>query len=577
MAETEDIKARIDVVDFIGKYLPLKKAGANYRGLCPFHGEKTPSFMVSADKQIWHCFGCGRGGDVFKFVMEKEGISFPEALAMLADQAGVTLSKVATGGVDKRKSLLTINDLAAKFYSKILQESDAGRVAQDYLIGRGLTPETIAEFRVGYAPGGHVLVDFLKKRGVAEDDIEKAGLAVRKGSFLQDKFSARVMFPICDALGRVVAFTGRVLDANSIPKYLNSPETPVFKKGEVLFGLNLAKPHIQEAGYVVMVEGQMDMISSYQVGVKNVVATSGTAITEMQLQLLRRYATELVLALDADKAGVDATKRVFETASKLELGVKVALLGEAKDPDVLIKKDGEWAAAIAGAVPMMDFYFTTAIAGHDSTTLAGRKALTKEVLPVVSLIQDPVERDHYLKKLAALVGVETRALYDALKRPAAKTPFAPARPTQTVGGDQLSPSWLEERILAIVLWKPELLPGALPHMKDLKWASGLANTIYQAIVACYTSPDLFSLQVLLDRLPDYDRTALLELLLVVEESYADSTNDDLAREVALYAQILQKRSLQAKRQELVLEIAQAEKAEDRGRLEQLLNQLRELE
>lgn len=575
MTDLEDIKVKIDVVDFIGKYVPLKKAGTNYKGLCPFHMEKSPSFMVSADKQIWHCFGCGKGGDIFKFVMEKEGMSFPEALQFLAEQAGVTLSKVAAAGLDKRKSLLAINELAAKFYQKVLTDTEEGRKAQSYLSGRGLVQETLIDFRVGCAPAsGRALVDFLKKRDIPDEDIEKAGLATLKGNYLHDKFVHRVMFPIADGLGRVVAFTGRVLDDNSVPKYLNSPETPIFKKGEVLFGLHLAKEHIQKLGSVVLVEGQMDAISSHQAGVKNVVATSGTAVSDTQLQILRRYTDQMTLALDADNAGVEATKRVFELATKFDVSIKVVMLGEAKDPDVLIKQGEAWQKAIDAAVPMMDFYFMAAIGRHDTKSLEGRKALTRELLPLVSDLTDPVEKDYYIKKLSALVGVEIRALYDALSRPKPRQPFGKKAAETT--GDQLSPAWLEERIVAFALWKPELIPQVLAGGSSLKWASGLANVIYEKLAACYTSPDSFQLEDLLAQLPVSERTAVLELLLVVEESYREVEVDDLAKEIALYLGVLAKWSDTVRRQVLVLAITEAEKNQDRQKLAELLTELNNL-
>lgn len=580
MSDVEDIKARIDLVDFVGKYVPLKKAGVNYKGLCPFHMEKSPSFMVNPDKQIWHCFGCSRGGDVFKFVMEKEGMNFPEALQLLADQTGVTLSKVASDGIDKRKSLLAINELACKFYEKVLADSAEGRKAQDYLLGRDLSLETIGNFRLGWAPStGRVLVEFLKKRGIGEEDIEKAGLGVRKGKLLYDKFLSRIIFPICDAQGRVVAFTGRVTDPAGVPKYLNSPETPIFKKGEVLFALHLAKSAIQETGYAVLVEGQMDVISSHQAGVTNVVAASGTAVTEQQLNMLRRYAQTLVLALDADGAGVEATKRVFELATKAELEVKVALLGEAKDPDALIKKGGEvWKGVLEKAVPMMDFYFSSASAKYDLTSLSGRKAATQELLGVLTQLTDPVERDYYLKKLASFVGVEVRALYDAISRPTPKRPFmAKAKEVESgITGDQLSPVWLEERIVALAVWRVELIPILVQGASELKWASGLANTIYEKLVSCYNSPDSFHLDNLLSQLADPERTALLELLFVVEESYRDITDDELAKEITLYLEVLKKRSSTAKRQDLVVAIADAERMGDKTKLAELLDELNDL-
>ena len=311
MTDLDLIKSKIDLVDYIGRVVPLKKAGTNWKGVCPFHQEKTPSFMVSPEKGIWHCFGCARGGDIFKFVMEKEGVEFVEALQMLAETTGVTLSK-APQQSGQRKTLLEINELTAKYFAKALSDTASGRQAKDYLVGRGLTLNSIADFRVGYAPStGRALVEFLRHRGYAEADIERAGVATRKGRFLQDKFVHRIMFPLTDALGRVVAFTGRVLDPKQQPKYLNSPETPLFHKSETLYGLHLAKMAMQQSGSVVLVEGQMDVISSRQAEVVNVVGVSGTALTAEQMKIISRYARDVILALDADAAGGGATKRAI--------------------------------------------------------------------------------------------------------------------------------------------------------------------------------------------------------------------------------------------------------------------------
>ncbi|MFH0905105.1 MAG: DNA primase, partial [bacterium] len=444
MTDLDLIKSKIDIVDFIGKYIPLKKAGVNYKAVCPFHMEKTPSFMISPDKQIWHCFGCGRGGDVFRFVMEKEGVEFVEALKILADQAGVQLSKAPLQGADTKKTLYSLNELAAKYFEKALIETASGRKAKDYLVGRGLTLATITEFRIGYAPeGGKALVEFLRRREFSEADIEKAGLAIRKGNYLQDKFVNRVMFPLCDNLGRAVAFTGRVLDPRALPKYLNSPETPIFHKSDVLYGIHLAKTHIQQSGQVILVEGQMDVISSHQAGIKNVVGVSGTALTPEQVKTLSRYAQDIVLALDADTAGGEATKRAVELAGEFDLGVKVALLGEYKDPDSAIKDSPDkWEQVVTAAVSVMDFYFSQAATGYDLKNLEQRKLITRRLLPIINKLPDPVERDHYLKQLGRLVDVEPRILYDALQKSKAPRSFAPLRSQTAPAAAELTATWL---------------------------------------------------------------------------------------------------------------------------------------
>ena len=576
MSDIDLIKSKIDIVEFIGKYVPLKKAGVNYKGICPFHQEKTPSFIVSPEKQIWHCFGCGRGGDVFKFLMEREGIEFPEALKILADQVGVRLSKIPTQGFDSKKVLYSINELAAKYFEKAMADSSEGRKAKDYFINRGLTPQTIAEFRLGYAPsGGRALVEFLKRKNISEKDIERAGLGVYKGKFLRDKFINRTMFPLADSLGRVVAFTGRVLDARSVPKYLNSPETPIFRKNELLYGLNLAKSYIQQAGKVVLVEGQMDVISSHQAGVKNVVGISGTALTTQQMKIIGRYANDVLMALDTDEAGGEATKRAVELAAEFDLNIKVVLLGEHKDPDSLIREDADkWKEVVEKSVAVMDFYFDEALRKYDLKNLEQKKLLTRELLGMINKIGDIVEKDFYVKKLSRLVDVDTKILYDALQRskPARKRVFA-SETKQDI--KDVSPTWLEERAIALAIAYPDLLGPFMEKTKDIKWASGLAKTIYSELVNCYTAED-FHIDNLLTKLPPAIKTNLLELILVIEQSYSGADVAKIEEELSFYLNVLQSRSYAARRYELVQSIAAAESAHDKAKLKTLLEELNKL-
>jgi len=598
MTDLEEIKGKVDLVEFIGKYLPLKKAGTNYKGLCPFHIEKSPSFMVSPDKQIWHCFGCGRGGDVFKFVMEKEGVGFAEALQMLAEQAGVQLSKLPQSGIDTRKTLITINEAAAKFYEKVLNDTSEGRQAKEYMVGRGMLPATLAEFRIGFAPrSGKALMEFLTRREFKEADIEKAGLGVRKGNFLYDKFVGRIMFPLWDSLGRVVAFTGRVLDPNGIPKYLNSPETPLFHKSEMLYGLHLAKQTIQQEGRVVLVEGQMDMISSFQAGVKNVAGISGTALSPQQLQMLNRYCKEIVLSLDADAAGGEATRRALELANNFDMTMKVVLLGGHKDPDSLIKENPEgWKRAVAEAVPVMDFYFDVAVKKYDVSKIDDKKQLTRELLAVINKVSDPVERDHYIKRLARTVDVEPAILYDALKK-SLKPRGGVVRPAMAIS-EELSPTWLEERAVILPVIAEGLLPMLMEAGKKIKWASGLANTIYERLADCYTvtadsgtltadggipqnavTPAVagaFVPEDFLKQLPEPINTKAMELMLVLEESYREVGLEDLEKELRFYLDLLVRQSMMTRRNELAAEIAEAEAKNDQTRVATLLKELNQL-
>ena len=448
--------------------MPLKKAGANYKGACPFHQEKTPSFMVSPEKQIWHCFGCGRGGDTIKFLMEKEGVEFPEALKILADQTGVQLSKIPSQGAESRKRLYAMNELATKYFQKSLEDSAEGRKAKDYLTNRGLKPETIAEFRIGFAPtNGKSMLEFLKRREYKEDEIERMGLAVKKG-FLKDKFVNRIIFPLTDALGRVVGFSGRVMTKDGIPKYLNSPETPIFHKSDILYALDLAKDIARKEQKLILVEGQMDVISSHQAGVKNVVGVSGTALTTQQMKLISRYVPEIILALDADEAGSEATKRAVEVAGEFEVSVKVALFGEYNDPDALIQAGVEkWQKSLDEAVPVMDFYFESVIKRFDIREIDGKKLITKELLSVILKLADPIEKDFYIKKLGRLIDVEPKILYDALS----KTSTKPRRFVTPKTKEEMPHAMMEDRVVAMANVYPQFAKKAIEDGEKIKWAS----------------------------------------------------------------------------------------------------------
>ncbi|OGB73663.1 DNA primase [candidate division Kazan bacterium RIFCSPHIGHO2_01_FULL_44_14] len=587
MTDLDLIKDKIDLVDYIGRVVPLKKAGTNWKGVCPFHQEKTPSFMVSPEKGIWHCFGCARGGDIFKFVMERDGVEFVEALQMLAETVGITLSKAPQqdGG---RKTLLAINELATKYFAKVMTDTASGRKAKDYLVGRGLHPTSVDEFRIGYAPNaGKSLVEFLQHRGHRDEDIERAGLATRKGRFLQDKFVGRIMFPLFDALGRVVAFTGRVLDAKQQPKYLNSPETPLFHKSDLLYGLHLAKTVMQQENSVVVVEGQMDVISSHQVGVKNTIGISGTALTQEQLKLISRYANNIVLALDADTAGGEATKRGIALSGEFDLNIKIALLGDYKDPDSMIKDNPDaWKRAIEGAVPVMDFYFDSAVRHYDLRDLAQKKQATRDLLGVIVKVTDPMERDHYIKRLGQLVGVEPTILYDVIKRTKPVRTRMVSAPASTT---ELHPTWVEERAVALPFVYPAMMQEFMDQAGQIKWASGLANSIYSELANWYTTTitasggtpqnavaEAFSMEEILARLSANDRTTLLELMLVVEQSYVGIDESALRHELLFYLDILQKRSYASRRHELVVAIAAAEAAQDQTKLKELLAELNQL-
>ncbi|MGC8634445.1 MAG: DNA primase [Candidatus Limnocylindrales bacterium] len=443
------VKSKLDIVEIIGESVPLRKAGATYKGLCPFHGEKTPSFVVTPARQSWHCFGCGLGGDVFSFVMQREGIDFPEALKRLAARAGVELDERTSREDARRKRLRDALEAAIAFYHRVLTDTRHGQPALDYLRGRGFTDETISTFQLGWAPGGwETLTKNLRaKRGATDDDLEGAGLAVRgRRGTLYDRFRARIIFPIRDVSGHATGLGGRILERaggpgqapperDRGPKYLNSPATPLFDKSRSLYLVDRARGAMRKSGRAVIVEGYTDALMAHQAGFQNVVAALGTALTAAQVELVTRYAPAIALAYDVDPAGQSAgtfgaTELTALIAEIQRSGARIGLtevgvvrLPAGKDPDEVIRDDRlTWEAATAEPQPIMDYlveYFATR---HDPRTVQGRKRLVEAVAPTLRRIGDPVERDAYVQALARRAGVEERTIMEVLQRPDSTRP-----------------------------------------------------------------------------------------------------------------------------------------------------------
>lgn len=418
MDDIDLIKQKINVVDLISEYLPLKKAGVNYKAPCPFHDEKTPSFMVSPERGIFHCFGCGKGGDIFEFLMEKEGWEFPEALEYLAKKAGVILKRKKSDHSDQKLRLYQINEKAAQFFHYLLVSHQLGKPALQYLYNRGLTDETIKQFNLGYAPNSwESLTSFLKKKGFKKEDLVLSGLTVDSPRGGYDRFRGRIIFPIVDTKDQVRGFSGRVLEVGE-PKYLNTPQTLVFNKGELLFGLNLSKNFIRQKGFLVLTEGEMDMILSFQSGVKNTVASKGTALTIDQIELIKKYTDTIVLSFDMDTAGDSASRRGIEMAENAGLTIKVIGLPEGKDPAELILKDPHsWQNAVNEAQSIYDYYLGSVQKRFNLKTAEGKKSAASELIPIWGKIADPITFEHYLQKLAALLGMDEGILRTQVTKP----------------------------------------------------------------------------------------------------------------------------------------------------------------
>jgi DNA primase len=460
MDAVEEIKSRLSIEDVISEYVQLKRTGRNWKGLSPFTSEKTPSFTVSPEKQIWHDFSSGQGGDMFTFVQAMEGVDFKGSLEILARRAGIDLEqfqpKGRGGGPDKER-LFAANELAAKFYQTQLGGS---KMAIDYVFKkRQFTKETALTWRLGYAPNtGKALVEFLKKQGYHEAEIKLAGLTNRFGG---DMFRERLMIPLADAQGRIVGFTARQLgvDDNG-PKYINTPGTPLYDKSRHVYGLHLAKESIRKSKFVVLAEGNLDVIMSHQAGVKQVVATAGTALTEPHLKTLGRLTGDIRLCFDADNAGLNATERAIPIASKTKVSLSIINIPSGKDPDELIKQNvALWQEIIQKPQYALDWLMERYQNVLDITTAEGKRKYSDVLLPVVKSLADPVEQDHYLNAISDVTGTSLEALATKMRTGrdmAASPPTRRRKVEQDVEKSSVERAKAEDHYLALLLLHRDL-------------------------------------------------------------------------------------------------------------------------
>lgn len=467
MSVIDEVKQRIDIIEVVSQYTTLKKAGRTFRALCPFHSEKHPSFFVYPEQQSWHCFGaCNTGGDVFSFIMKKEGIDFGDALRLLAQKAGVTISTrfEPEAGKEERERLYQVNQAAAQYFHNLLLNFPAGERAREYFASRGLSPQTITDFQLGFSLNSwEALKQYLVERGYTESELLTTGLVIEaeaEGGKTHDRFRNRLMFPIHDIRGRIVGFGARVLD-DSLPKYLNSPQTLIFDKSSCLYGINLATAAIRQQNLVVIVEGYMDVITAHQNGFNNVVASMGTSVTEKQINTLKRLSKDMIFALDADAAGEEAMLRAVGYENTLDAEVKVIILPGGKDPDDVIKEDAKiWQNLLEEALPIVDYTFNMVTAELDLNTARDKSLAVDKLLPIIAEMKDTVRQAHYLQKLARLVKVSQRSLEAALGR--IKPDRKAKEPKPEAVAHALHPllsSPVEEYCLALLLQHPELKAG----------------------------------------------------------------------------------------------------------------------
>lgn len=572
--DVELIKSRLDIVDVVGEYVRLKPSGQNWKGLCPFHGEKTPSFMVHKEKQIWHCFGCGLGGDVFEFIEKIENIEFPEALEILARKAGVALTHSFESGEtsNQRTKLFHMLEAAAQYYHKQLQ-GNFGVPARQYLARRQVSEQSITEFGLGYAlPEWDKLTNYLRNQGFSLTELITGGLTIKseRGPGVYDRFRDRLMFPIRDVQGRVVGFGGRTLAAETQePKYINSPQGPVYNKSLILYNLDKAKEHIKTAQFVLLVEGYMDVVGCWQAGIKHVVATSGTALTPEQVKLLKRYTPELRLAFDADLAGATASQRGIDLALQAELEVKVVTLSQGKDPDEAVKTNAEqFKQDVAQALPIGDYAFQSVLKKVDVKTREGKIQAAKLLLAAIAKLPNPIERDYYLKQLAKVLDVDEKSLREKLPlvKVVNQLPKAEAVKVVRPDRDQL----LSERLMALLIGFGNELWGAVNGLEPAM-LTGPCAELYRQAKLQYSERqrvDIDELKLELHHEPTINRL-IDQLALAAEHEFADFSKTQIERE---FQQVLLELKLNFLKKELKLlssAIAKAEQAGNRQELAEL--------
>ncbi|MEI6627337.1 MAG: DNA primase [bacterium] len=607
MNEIEEIKEKIDLGRLFAEYVKTVPAGRNFKALCPFHNEKTPSLMINTDKKIWRCFGCGEGGDAFTFLMKMEGIEFKEALQQLAQRAGVTLTQYDSKEDDQKTRLYDICSLAGRYWHKILMDSSRALTVREYIKKRGLTLETVEDFKIGYTIDAWTdTVDFLKKKGFQDEDIFLAGLTIERQSSqsFYDRFRNRLMFPIADLSGRVIGFGGRALDSNDSAKYINSPQTPIYNKSAVLFGLYQAKDAIKKEDLCIIVEGYMDCIPSHQAGVKNVVAISGTALTIDQIKILKRYSNNLAIALDMDAAGQRAATRSIDLALQEEMNVRVITLPQGKDPGECIKNNlADWLGAIKNAQSVMEYFYHQITQNHDITKANGKKEAEAFLLDKLALFGSRVEQDHWLKYIAQKMDISEMVLREDMVKRTKKieTPLKSSIRTKIEAVVKkaslgLPDTRLFKRLLSI-LWKyPPYFDQLVMQVPMSYWQDEVVANLYKNMVLYYTESrgqftslsvdeksklDLYDLlngwfkkkNLILN---DESVSLMTESFLLFQKDLGVLSEVELKNELDNIIRILALDYLKRRIDELSRAISEAEMSNDRGKSDQLYLELSEV-
>lgn len=574
-----EIKSRLPIENLVAEYVSLKRIGKSMKGLCPFHSEKTPSFIISPDKGIAYCFGCHKGGDIFRFLMEIENIDFNEALKLLAEKTGVELEK-SSGKNFVRKGekeiLIDIHEDVAEFYQQNLW-SESGKNTLEYLRGRGLNDETIKQFRLGLAPDSFDQTNlFLLKKGYTHAQILQSGLALAKDTTINkiyDRFRGRLMFPVEDSLGRVVGFGGRALLADQQPKYLNSPETPIYQKNQLLYGFYQSKPTIKSLKQVIIVEGYMDFLAAFQDGVKNVVAVNGTALTKRHLVQLKPYLEELVFSFDMDNAGKEAARRSFEITQDFDFLVKILILPSGKDIADFVKENpGELRSLVAKIELFTDYHYQDLFKRYNKESLGDKRKILLEFSALIGKLKSSVERDSYVRRLAAELNVPEVQIYDELNI-LKMSKNHPAK--QAMEGNLAKTQYQPEEILIGLLLNFPKYFFEIKSTLSQEYFSERVNTIYNQFLSNYNphGTDQEAVSAILSGLDDELKSQANLMSLYVEEKYEEMPEQSIKKEIEHLVAKIKNRNLTLVRQGLHRRLKDAEASKNFTEMEQVLIEL----
>lgn len=598
--DIKQIKDKIDVADLISEYIALKPAGTYKKACCPFHNEKTPSLMVNSERQSWHCFGCGKGGDIFTFIEEIEGMDFKETLKYLAEKAGVELSNNFKTEVNsnKKNRLKDLNKEASRFFHNFLLQMDNSKEALDYLKKRGLDEDTIIEWQIGYIPEQwDLLTKYLLTKGFGIDDLVDSGLTIKKENSDQanlkgyyDRFRDRIMFPIWDVHDNIVGFTGRILKEkeNSGGKYVNTPQTDLFDKSSLVFALNKAKKFIKEENLVVLVEGQMDVIACHQAGMKNVVASSGTALTEKQIKLLKRYSPNINMAFDSDKAGIEAARRGIAVALKEGMAIKIIQIpeGKGKDPDECIKKDKSvWFETVKNARPVMEWYFELAFKNKNLEDPKEKQKIADELLSEIKNIPFAIEKDHWMQKLSALLKVDLDVLNEDLERiknTEKKSVYNKKTENSKTALFEKEDDFIKilKVFLMLILKYPSLLKAEkiiFPFKVKKDLSPNQFLNLYEKIFLEYTSNHIIDIELLREEYSKNGPENIIDVLIMQAElDFSDFSTEQIKNEFETLVKILKEKWLNQEKKRLENEIKKAHEEKNKELEDELVKQFMDI-